>query len=128
MEEFVSSATNQILQGVLTLVAIFVAFVIRMANEELTKYLRAKYGSEKTELMKSVATSVVRAIEQDAYITQLVGPEKKERALAELDMILRKYGYQLDFDELDRMIEEAVFNMNLYLKKTEEDYVLRMDC
>jgi hypothetical protein len=85
--------------------------------ESAREYLSVKTGLEKTELIKELSFNVVRALEQSNLYLLLDGEQKKERALAELELLTKRYNLNVDFDTLDRMIEAAVQVMNAEIQK-----------
>jgi predicted ATPase len=117
MNELFAEWLNQIFQGLAIIIGLFVAALVRQAVESAREYLSVKTGLEKTELIKELSFNVVRALEQSNLYLLLDGEQKKERALAELELLTKRYNLNVDFDTLDRMIEAAVQVMNAEIQK-----------
>lgn len=75
-------------------------------------YLNSKIGVQKTDMLKSFATTTVRFLEQSPIFKDLPGAEKKERAI--LDVLTWCQANRLPIDRafVDKVIEEAVHLMN----------------
>jgi hypothetical protein len=108
---------GQIYQGVATLLALVAVYAIRIGIIEGRKFLEMKFDGERLDFLKEHAMSVVRYLEQTGVLGELTGDDKKARALAWLHSILEEKGVKVDFDEMDRLIEEAVQKMNAELAK-----------
>jgi hypothetical protein len=108
---------SQIYQGAATLLALALVYAVRIALAKGQEYLALKLGNERLLFLKENAFSIVRYLEQSGTLAKLGADQKKEQALAYLDMIATEKGIQIDFDELDRLIEEAVQVMNAELAK-----------
>jgi hypothetical protein len=75
-------------------------------------YLNSKIGVQKTDMLKSFATTTVRFLEQSPIFKDLTGAEKKERAILDVLTWCQVNRLPIDRAFVDKVIEEAVHLMN----------------
>jgi len=74
--------------------------------------LRAQTLRERDELLSLGADTIVRAVEQTAWINNLGGDQKKSAALLLMDTWTSEIGIDLSFDHASLIVEAAVNRMN----------------
>ena len=95
----------------MTILTAGVQLVIMVVLEYLIDYLNTKIGMEKIKRYYEIAKTFVQAVEQQ------VGPGKGPDKKAEVFNLLKKViGNKLTDEEIDKLIEAAVFEMNYILK------------
>lgn len=95
---------TSIVEAVLALIgAVITVFVI--------PWLKSKTDAAKLEKIKMWVTVAVEAAEQ-LYVGSGRGAEKKAYVLE----FLKSKGFNLEWDEIDAMIEAAVFNLPKYIE------------
>ena len=117
------TALNNVLSATLILIATALAVAIRQGAVWIERYAREKIGHERYGLLKGMATTIVRSLEQSGVWRQLDAQGKKEQALLFLQQYAGQLGLNIDVAVLDHMIEEAVQIMNAEVGKIELDLV-----
>jgi LL-H family phage holin len=102
--------TNKLLELVATGAVLAIVLLLRIGINALNKWLAIKTGNETVDLLKKLAQTVVQTLQQTDW-TQLTNEQKKEKALLLLQAETNKFGLKVDFDQIDRVIEEAVHQM-----------------
>lgn len=113
------TAMNNVLSAVLILLATAAAVAIRQGAVWIERYARERIGNDRYSMVKEMALTVVRSLEQTGIWRQLDAKGKKEHALLYLQFYAEQLGMNIDIDELDHMIEAAVNVMNAELNKDE---------
>jgi len=97
---------------IMTILTAGIQLVVIVVLGYLIDYLSAKIGIEKMKRYYEIAKTFVQAVEQKIGAGK--GPDKK----AEVFNLLKKViGNKLTDEEIDKLIEAAVFEMNLVLKQ-----------
>ena len=99
---------NQVVSGALTLLALAAAYGIQLVARWAKNYFEARIGEANYGLLQTVAVTFVKSLEQNGVFAALDGPAKKAQALAWLRDFAAQYGFTVDIEVLDAMIEEAV--------------------
>ncbi len=86
---------------------ILIQLIILIIGGVVIQYVREKIGEENFRLMYSLSKTVVTAVEQSIGAGN--GADKKQEALQTLRNLTKG---KLTEDQLDKMIEAAVFEMN----------------
>lgn len=105
---------------VLDLNAIFVNLLLAIITAAVgsvatwaSMLIKSKLNGNQLELLEQIAASVVLAVEQSAYGTELVndGVRKKDAALTLITDYLQKFSITVSPEVLDATIESAVANV-----------------
>lgn len=111
LKEFIAQYGMEIIYGIVTAIAGYVAIVI--------KNLVTKYINDKTK--KSVAKTVVRAVEQ--IYKDLNGEEKLAKALESAAEMIADKGITVTTIELRMLLEDAVGEFNNVFNKGDVENV-----
>ena len=109
-----NSVLTPILTAVGTALAVILVVLVKVGVKALTDYLAIKTGNETLDLLKGLAQTIVLALEQS--FKELDSTAKKERALAMLQAEADTRGIKVEFEQVDKVIEEAVALMNQTIK------------
>lgn len=111
MENFdpqVSSLIINLIQAaVLALIGIL-AFGAKKLVSLGAEWLELKMGTEKYTVLKSYATTVVRAIAQSPATKDMVGWQKFQMASGQIASFAQSKGFDIDAEDVGNLIEEAV--------------------
>lgn len=93
-----------------------VGAVLTTALAFLTKYLQAKFTGEQISKAKTIAQTVVEAVEQIASTLghPITGPEKYDMAAKYFAELSKKAGLNLTFAQTKALIEAAVAQLNAF--------------
>jgi len=97
---------------VIELLTILVQIVVVAVGGFVIQYIKSKIGEEKLKLYLSYAKTVVTSVEQT--IGGGHGVDKKQEAVQALKNITKG---KLSDEQIDRLIEAAVYEMNVLLKE-----------
>ncbi len=107
---------NQLVLTVATLLLTALTGLASLAIHKVDIYFKSKMGAENYDFMKSLAATVVRALEQSPAYKDFDGAKKKEAAIMQLVQLANRYGIPLAADTIERIVEEEVQRMNSELK------------
>lgn len=75
---------------------------------QIREYIEHKITIEDLALAKEFALSVVSTLAQSPAFENLPNIEKKERAIVWLTQLITDFDLDFDFEDIDRLVEEAV--------------------
>lgn len=117
MEDIVSSELVTELISVVALILVSViTYLLKKGVDYLMVYLEVKIGVEKVEMLKAQVETVVSFVEQNPAFSEWGGAQKKEYVLGSLQTFVEKYGLEISYEQLDRLLERAVQVMNTQIK------------
>lgn len=96
---------------IMTILTAGIQLIIMVALGYAINYLNTKIGAEKTKKYYELAKTFVRAVEQEFGSGN--GADKKAEVF---NMLKQLVGNKLTDDEINKLIEAAVFEMNYILK------------
>lgn len=76
--------------------------------KQVRDYIEHKVTVEDLVFVKELALSLVSTLAQAPAFESLPNVEKKERAIVWLTQLIKDYGLDFNFEDIDRLIEEAV--------------------
>jgi hypothetical protein len=119
--------------ALLTAALAAVVFAVVYTLKLVTRYVKANVSLQTWDLMTEKAAVVVRYLEQAVQFVTYTGPDKKQYALSTLletaklvglnivensiEAAANKVGLVITHDDIDRLIEAAVHDMNVELGK-----------
>jgi hypothetical protein len=109
--------TNQFIQAGLALAFFAIAYFARVAVKAIAAFTEEKIGKDKYLLLKDLAVTIVRSLQQNGAFDSYDGERKKALALVYLRGKAAELGFDIDTVTLDHMIEEAVQIMKVELSK-----------
>nr|MBN1228871.1 hypothetical protein [Anaerolineae bacterium] len=106
--------TQEVVHALGLLLAGLMASAFVMLVKSINTYLHTHVSGENLTFLKGMASTIVRYVEQsDAFHqVKLQGSEKKQKALMLFSEYCTENAIPLDYDFMDRLIEEAVNLMN----------------
>lgn len=114
MEFLVDILASEALQAVLTNAFLaLVTGVIGALGTWVVAFVKSKLNANQLELLDQIAASVVLAVEQSTYGTELANDAiaKKSAAMDMISEYLKKYGINVSEEILDATVEAAVANV-----------------
>jgi len=81
-------------------------------------YMKAMLSASNVQLVRDMASTIVRSLEQNPAFSDLPGSLKKERSIVALTDYAEKIGLPVDHTFVDKTIEEAVQIMKTQLGPT----------
>jgi len=106
-------------QSLLTLVEVLLIVTLPVVALAAIQSLRLNSARLKSETKESerktvgeIVKTAVAVAEQTGLLENLVGPEKKERALQVAEGFLREQGINVDLNQLSNLIEAEVHNLS----------------
>jgi hypothetical protein len=119
--------------ALLTAALAAVVFAVVYTLKLVTRYVKANVSLQTWDLMTEKAAVVVRYLEQAVQFVTFTGPDKKQYALSTLletaklvglnivensiEAAANKVGLVITHDDIDRLVEAAVHDMNVELGK-----------
>lgn len=97
---------------IMTILTAGVQLIVLLAFGYLIDYLKNKIGTEQFKKYYDLITKFVYAAEQT--LGAGTGAQKKAEVIS---LIQKQIGNKLSAEEIDKLIEAAVFEMNLVLKQ-----------
>jgi hypothetical protein len=110
---------NQLVQAGLALAFFALAYFAKTGVKIAAAYLEEKAGTDKFLMLKELAVTIVRSLQQTEAFKDLDGSEKKQKALVFLYNQASALGIEIDTELLSHMIEEAVQMMKAELGSDE---------
>lgn len=107
---------QNLLQALIVAIAAVGVYVIKLGASKLVAYLEAKIGQTETERLRSMAVTIVKALQQSPAFENLGGEQKKEMAIVQITQWAEQHKLPIDREYIDRVIEEAVLTMKAELK------------
>jgi hypothetical protein len=106
--------TQEVVHALGLLIAGLIASAFIYLVRSLNQYLHTHVTGENLVFLKGMASTIVRYVEQSDAFQQakLQGSEKKQKALLLFSEYCAENDIPLDYDFMDRLIEEAVNLMN----------------
>lgn len=98
-------------EAVTSILLIIIQLIIAILGGILMNYLRTKIGSEKMNQYAEIAKTVVKATEQTLGSGN--GSDKKAESMQMIKQLTKN---KLSEEQIDRLIEAAVYEMNTLLK------------
>jgi len=103
---------NQLILALMTLVLTALTGFAAVGAHKLDAYFKSKLGSTNYDFLKSLAATVVRALEQSPAYKDFDGAKKKEAAIIQIVALANQYGIPVTTETIDRLVEEEVQRMN----------------
>jgi len=101
---------------VIALITVAIYFIRLGVNKAIT-YFNVKIGESNTVMLKDMAVTIVKALQQSPAFESLGGEQKKELAIIQMSQWAGKHNLPFDHDYIDRLIEEAVLTMKTEMGK-----------
>lgn len=112
LKEVLSPALPIITQIVLELVVTALAVVIGWAIRWGVKEIKGRISEQQARILVQYLEQMKKNTGEESY-------RLKEIALAQLPIILERYGIEMSHDEIDRLIEAAVNGLNTEVQPKE---------
>lgn len=106
-------AIQTFVTALLGLLTVLIGYLVVIVKAKFEEWLKTKIGAEKLATVKSLADTVVHALEQTNIWNQLDGPAKKAQAMAWLSQQISVLGIKMTPEEISNIIEESVHKMNM---------------
>ncbi|MEM4204138.1 MAG: phage holin, LLH family [Candidatus Methanomethylicaceae archaeon] len=99
---------NQAVSAVIIAFAAFVAYLARRGFYLLKLYIETRVDEYQLRILKEMAKTIVRELQQNPVFENLEPEKKKEQAIFWLKHRLEGFGLEVDESMLSSFIEEAV--------------------
>ena len=110
---------NQYLQPLISALILAVigslSYFLKQAADMGIALMKAKLSASNVQLVRDMASTVVRSLEQNPAFKDLSGTLKKERSIVAVTDYAEGLGLPVDHAFIDKIIEEAVQIMNAEL-------------
>lgn len=106
---------STLLQALLPLLLTALVGIGSYYLHQFNAYMSTKAGADHWNFLKSLAATVVAALEQSPAYRDWDGSKKKEAAMMQLIQLAAKYGITIGSEQLSNLIEEAVQLMKVDL-------------
>ena len=95
-------------------IIVFAVFMIasKYVIPLLVQWLKSLVNEHQYKLLFSVVTAAVQALEQEFKGQSGQGAIKKEQVVASVKAYCEKHGIDISDDQIDKLIEAAVFGIN----------------
>ncbi len=100
---------QQLVAAVVLAIVSILAFLLKGLVQIGINYLQNKLGQTNFQLLQGFVGATVAFLEQSPAFQNLVGEEKKQRAIAEIVKFCEDHKLPIDDALIDKLIEQAVF-------------------
>ena len=102
---------QQLVSAVVLAIVSLIAYALKGLVSVGITYLQKKIGQSNFELLQGFTKTIVSFFEQSPVFREMLGEEKKQRAILEITQFCAAHNLPIDHELIDKLIEEAVLQV-----------------